>query len=377
MPESLSNTSAVIPAKARARITTHKDTEKDNMNTAKKQQAGLSLIEIMVALVIGSLLLLGAASLLINNKRIYQTQDQLGRMQENARFAVQRMFHDISMAGYFGCTGAAGAITNNLNNNLATGGADYDVSRPVEGFDNATGNWQPSGRTFSPSPARTRASGTDGITVRGMSGMSYYLDSASPITSQTDDVKVKIPAGIELDKAIEEDDYVMLADCKGADIFQATAVTPDTGNRTLTLEHKTSGDNKTASLHKLYQDYENRDRGTNKKPVARVARLNVNRYYIAPGSKGGTSLYRNNEELVEGVQDMQLLYGIDSATDDNATPDQYVNAAGVGTDWSKIVSVKITLTFEPVDRNYADTADDPEWEYTTTIRIRNNTGTSI
>ena len=108
-----------------------------------------------------------------------------------------------------------------------------------------------------------------------------------------------------------------------------------------------------------------------------MARLNVSRYYIAAGSKSGTSLYRNNEELVEGVKDMQLLYGIDSATDNNATPDQYVNAAGVGTNWSKIVSVKITLTFEPVDRNYADTADDPEWTYTTTIRIRNNTGTSI
>lgn len=355
------------------------------MNTAKRQQAGLSLIELMVAIVIGSLLLLGATSLLINNKRIYQTQDQLGRMQENARFAVQRMFHDISMAGYFGCTGAAGAITNNLNNNLATGGADYDVSHPVEGFDNATGNWLPSNRAFSPSPARTRAPGTDGITVRGMSGMSYYLDSAAPITSQTDDVKVVIPASVELDKAIEEDDYVMLADCEGADIFQATAVTPDTGAKTLTLEHdSSSSDNKTDSLHKLYQDYENRDTSANKKSVAKVARLNVNRYYIAEGSKGAdargrirNSLYRNNEELVEGVQDMQLLYGIDSATDDNATPDQYVNAAGVGTNWSKIVSVKITLTFEPVDRNYADTADDPEWTYTTTIRIRNNTGTSI
>ena len=356
------------------------------MNTAKRQQAGLSLIELMVAIVIGSLLLLGATSLLINNKRIYQTQDQLGRMQENARFAVQRMFHDISMAGYFGCTGAAGAITNNLNNNLATGGADYDVSHPVEGFDNATGNWLPSGRAFSPSPARTRAAGTDGITVRGMSGMSYYLDSASPVTSQTDDVKVEIPARMALDDAIEEDDYVMIADCEGADIFQATAVTPDTGAKTLTLAHASSSgdDNKTASLQKLYQDYENRDTGANKKSVAKVARLNVNRYYIAsnaPNSRcddpGNCSLYRNNEELVEGVKDMQLLYGIDSATDDNATPDQYVNAAGVGTNWSKIVSVKITLTFEPVDENYADTADAPEWEYTTTVRIRNNTGTSI
>lgn len=351
------------------------------MNKAKRQQAGLSLIEIMVGLIIGSLLLLGAASLLINNKRIYQTQDQLGRMQENARFAVQRIFHDISMAGYYGCTGAAGAITNNLNNNLATGGADYDVSHPVEGFENATGatsNWQPSGRTFARTPARTPEPGTDGITVRGMSGMSYYLDSASPVSSQTDDVTVKIPARMELDQAIEEDDYVMLADCEGADIFQVTDVTPDTGNKTLTLEHDAAGsDNQTASLQKLYQDYENRDTGANKKSVAKLARLNINRYYIAPGSRGGASLYRNNEELVEGVKDMQLLYGIDSATDNNATPDQYVNAAGVGTNWSKIVSVKITLTFEPVDRNYADTADDPEWTYTTTVRIRNNTGTSI
>lgn len=345
------------------------------MNTAKRQQTGLSLIELMVAITIGSLLLLGATSLLINNKRIYQTQDQLGRMQENARFAVQRMFHDISMAGYFGCLNDAAAINNNLKTNLTTAGADYDISRPVEGFENATGNWQPSGRAFSRAPA----SGTDGITVRSMSGMSYHLDSAAPINSQTDDVKVKIPDGMELDRAIEKDDYVMIADCKGADIFQATDVTPDTPdpeNRTLTLKHANSGDNTTASLHKLYQEYENRDTSVKKKSVARVARLNVNRYYIAAGSKAGTSLYRNNEELVEGVKDMQLFYGIDSATDDNATPDEYVTAAA-GIDWPKVVSVKITLTFEPVDKNYADTAGDPEWTYTTTIRIRNNTGKSI
>lgn len=345
------------------------------MNKANRQQTGLSLIELMVALVIGSLLLLGAASLLINNKRIYQTQDQLGRMQESARFAIQRMFHDISMAGYFGCMNDAAAIKNNLKNNLATAGADYDVSRPVEGFENATGNWQPSGQSFSPTPARTRASGADGITVRSMSGMSYYLDS--PITSQTDDVKVEIPRDMELDKAIEKDDYVIIADCKGADIFQATTVTKDISARTLTLKHATGSDNKTSDLHKLYEDYENRDTDVNRrKLVARVAKLNVSRYYIAAGSKGGASLYRNNEELVEGVTDMQLLYGINNNNDANAAPDEYVSAAS-GIDWPNVVSVKITLTFEPVDRNFADSADDPEWQYTTTIRIRNNTGTII
>lgn len=349
------------------------------MNKAKRQQTGLSLIELMVALFIGSLLLLGAASLLINNKRIYQTQDQLGRMQESARFAVQRMFNDISMAGYFGCLNDAAAISNNLKPRLTTSGEDYDISRPVEGFENAGSNWLPSNKTFSRTPARTPTPGTDGITVRSMSGMSYHLDSAAPINSETDDVKVEIPEGMALDRAIEKDDYVIIADCKGADIFQATEVTPDTpdpGNRILTLKHAMSGDNTTASLHKLYQEYENRDTTAEKKSVARVARLNVSRYYISAGSKNGTSLYRNNEELVEGVKDMQLLYGIDSATDDNATPDAYV-AAAAGIDWPKVVSVKITLTFEPVDKNFADTAGDPEWTYTTTIRIRNNTGKSI
>lgn len=343
---------------------------KTDMNKANRQQTGLSLIELMVALVIGSLLLLGAASLLINNKRIYQTQDQLGRMQESARFAIQRMFHDISMAGYFGCMNDAAAIKNNLKDNLATAGADYDISRPVEGFENAANKWQPSDKSIS----GTLATDTDGITVRSMSGMSYYLDS--PITSQTDDVKVEIPRDMELDRAIEKDDYVIIADCKGADIFQATAVTRDTTNRTLTLKH-TGSDNKTSSLHKLYEDYENRDTNlTRRKLVARVARLNVSRYYIAAGSKGGASLYRNNEELVEGVTDMQLLYGINNNNDANAAPDEYVKAAA-GIDWPNVVSVKITLTFEPVDKNFADTADDPEWQYTTTIRIRNNTGTII
>ncbi len=347
------------------------------MNKANKHQTGLSLIELMVAIVIGSLLLLGAASLMINNKRIYQTQDQLGRMQESARFAIQRMFHDISMAGYYGCTGKGGSIENHLKANLATAGADYDISNSVEGFENATGNWQPSGRAFARTPARTRAAGTDGITVRSMSGMSYRLQS--PVTSQTANVEVAIPADVELDKAIEKDDYVMLADCKGADIFQATGVT--SAGRTLTLEHAASGDNKTANLRQLYENYENNDETG--QPVAKVAKLNISRYYIAASSKGPhpngdprLSLYRNNTELVEGVRDMQVLYGIDTDNDANATPNQYV-AAATGINWSDVVSVKITLTFEPTDRNYADSADDPEWVYTTTIRIRNNTGAVI
>ena len=97
----------------------------------------------------------------------------------------------------------------------------------------------------------------------------------------------------------------------------------------------------------------------------------VNRYYIGNGAKG-PALFRNGDELVEGVSDMQILYGINSDADTDADADSYATAAAVGTaNWPNVVSVKLRLTFNIIDRNFADAAYDP-WVYTTTVRIRNN-----
>ncbi|MQM39532.1 hypothetical protein KBTX_03561 [wastewater metagenome] len=65
-----------------------------------RRQQGLTLIELMIALVLGLMLSAGAVQLFIANKQSYRLQDALARVQENGRFAVHRLSRDIRMAGY-------------------------------------------------------------------------------------------------------------------------------------------------------------------------------------------------------------------------------------------------------------------------------------
>ncbi|MCG8379403.1 MAG: PilW family protein, partial [Proteobacteria bacterium] len=319
----------------------------------KKQHFGLSLVELLVAITIGALLLTAATSLLVNNKRIYQTQNMLGRVQETARFSVARLVNDISMGGYFGCSGDLNTVTNNLNG--VTSGSTYDVANPVEGFENG-GNWQPSNTAT----GLTLVAGTDGITIRHMSGATYNI--ATPyVDDVSDDVFVDAASGIQAN------DYVVISDCKSTDIFRATSVTEiddDTdGNADrLQIKHAAgSGNNTTANLGNKYTD-----------DAGRSARMIVRRYYIATGANG-PGLFMNGEELVEGVTDMEIVYGINSDGDADADADSYVNADVVGaTNWANVVSVKITLTFTALNEDFRDIQSN-DWTYTTTVRIRNNT----
>ena len=84
-----------------------------NMILEKKQQ-GLTLIELLIAMLIGTLLILGASSMFIANKRVYKEVDYQGRLAENARFAMEMMIRDLRMAGFIGC-----AVREEVFNNLA------------------------------------------------------------------------------------------------------------------------------------------------------------------------------------------------------------------------------------------------------------------
>ena len=64
------------------------------------QQQGVTLIELMISLVISMILMLGVVGLYVTSKRGYVLQDDLARQQENARFSLDTLMHDIRMAGY-------------------------------------------------------------------------------------------------------------------------------------------------------------------------------------------------------------------------------------------------------------------------------------
>lgn len=63
-------------------------------------QAGVTLVELMVGLAVGMLLLLGVGLLFTQNKQSYNQNEALARLQEEARFALEELGRDISMAGF-------------------------------------------------------------------------------------------------------------------------------------------------------------------------------------------------------------------------------------------------------------------------------------
>jgi type IV pilus assembly protein PilW len=64
---------------------------------------GFSLIELMVALALGLIVVLGVAQIFISAQNTYVSQNASANMQEDARFVLSKMTQEIRMVGMFGC----------------------------------------------------------------------------------------------------------------------------------------------------------------------------------------------------------------------------------------------------------------------------------
>ena len=91
-----------------------------------KQVRGYSLIELMITMVIGLFLMGGLIVLLIGGRKSMETQSYTADMQENARFAMYLLAHDVRTAGYYGCS-------NDLANSLS--GVLEPTTGPISGLD--------------------------------------------------------------------------------------------------------------------------------------------------------------------------------------------------------------------------------------------------
>ncbi|MET0329817.1 MAG: PilW family protein [Dyella sp.] len=80
-------------------------------------QAGLTLIELMVAMLLGLLISAGIVSLFISTSSANRVQTQLATLQEEGRYAITRLSGDLRMANGFYCNnegGEAGALSNGV-----------------------------------------------------------------------------------------------------------------------------------------------------------------------------------------------------------------------------------------------------------------------
>ena len=66
---------------------------------------GFSIVELMVALVISLILLGGISQIFLSSKKSFTIQESLGRQQENGRFILETVGHDVRRAGFLGGIG--------------------------------------------------------------------------------------------------------------------------------------------------------------------------------------------------------------------------------------------------------------------------------
>lgn len=350
-----------------------------------KKQNGLSLIELMIAMLIGVLMLTAAIGLLVSNKRIYKEQNEIGRLQENARFAIQILTNDIRMTGYSGCADDLTLVTN-ASTNSGTATNLHSFTSPIEGINGKTGS-----STWSPSTSNEEQSnisnGTDSITLRFLDPIPNQINftSGSSMASVTAAIPVTCTNSIGTTENCSTDhitanENIAITDCGTGDIFVATGSTANT------ITHG-------STLSKTYDD------------SAQISRYITTRYYIGTSSNTNytgdnvPALFRytsvagtaTRQELIEGVERMEILYGVD--TNDDSVPDSYLAAGATGlttvAQWSNVISVRISLLVRTINENFNINEDtntytlldaaayNPADEhlrrrvYTTTVQIRN------
>ncbi|MBP5124296.1 PilW family protein [Pseudomonas protegens] len=68
-----------------------------------RADSGFGLVEMMLALALSLVLVLGVAQVFIAAKNTYQSQSAAAYLQEDARFVLSKMLQEIRMVGLFGC----------------------------------------------------------------------------------------------------------------------------------------------------------------------------------------------------------------------------------------------------------------------------------
>lgn len=281
------------------------------------KQRGLSLIELMMALAMGSFLIAGAVTVYVRSSATYAVNETVARLHETARFAVSTLEPHIRLAGHWGLGGGAVHMKGTTGNApLALSAAasrcgtefPLDLRRAAGGYNNGYG-------LPCAAAGGGAVTGSDVLVVR----------HGEPVTAPP-----------------------------SSERLQLYTTRSGTGNR-LFLSATAPGVTTDAEIHDL----------------------SAHAYYLARNSTGQAGLPAlrrkvlqggpgiGDEEIMPGVEDFQVRFGIDPGVDDDGdgNPDhhtgiaaRYVDPGDTALDSALIVAVRIWLRVrsEQPDRGHVD-----------------------
>ncbi len=248
-----------------------------------RHQTGLTLVELMVALAIGSFLMVGAIQIYNQSRHAFVINESIARVQETAQFAMDTIEADLRMASNWGRNSRGLAVEGRsiVGDADPTGlalpagalacGADWalDLAQPIDGDNNVyalpcatTGGAQPN---------------SDVITVRRATVQAVPFEAGRLQIQST-----RIQGKLFTDGALPGD--YSLADSATHNLVVTSYYVAQTSNL------------------------------INGVPTLR-------RHRLVGGGVGGPTIF--DEEVAPGVENIQLQLGID--VDEDNTVDRYVN----------------------------------------------------
>lgn len=284
------------------------------------KQTGLSLIELMISIAIGLLLLAALSTLFVSQSRTRAELDKQNRMIDNGRYALDLLSENLRMAGFYAELDPISiTVPASLTNPCLTTAADIGAGLPfhVQGY-NAASLTTAVSSVPSCVPS-TLKSGSD-ILVAKRASTNKIATTAAVANTTYLQVSLCTPK-----TGLPENAYLL---AKAPANFNLS-------EKSCTLANGGPATNIRRFLVQIYFVDSNNKPGDGI-PTLKMAELDASsNYVITP--------------LVEGIEYLQVDYGID--TDNNGMPDgAYVScSACTADDWSKVVSVKINLISRNLD----------------------------
>lgn len=257
------------------------------------RQAGLSLIELMIAMGLGLVVLGAAFAVFMSNQRTFGANEGVNRIQESARVAFELMSRDIRAAGGSACSNMSVVETANVDST-----AFRDT--PVTGTANS-------------------------LTVVSGDDTAYRVSGSTP-TSVTFDA-AQVPDATEIFRV---NDTLLLCNARKTFVVRASAVNTNS-----------------VSFPVLPGSYDPATDPFAPPAAVVIARFRNVTWSVNDNGRGGRSLFVTRqggaaEEVAEGVTALGLEYLQAGGT-------SYTLPTAPGFDWARVVAVRITMNLSGPD----------------------------
>lgn len=317
-----------------------------------RAQRGLTLVELMIALVLSSIVVYAGISMFLASRGTASTTSAVGAVTDSGRVALDFIADSVRTSGAMQCNAVNNSsapsgvsLTNNITNSA---GLALNYAEAMDGFE-AAGTGVGGTFTVAGTPIAADGAGTDWSTSAGApldalltgrvvqgndvvavresipSSAPAYLPIGSSYATGTGQVTLTV-ANVQNLQPLQ---YAVISNCAYATVFQINNVDPVAETITTNGPLDSSAD--------LGQSFVQ---------GAVINAVDMTAYFIAPGRDTDSALYSYDEwtgqfaQLVPDVENMQVLYGIASGSPGQVG--SYVTADHVP-DFNSVVSVQVAL----------------------------------